>query len=512
MEARLMGEELHIYNQLTETSFDGIFVQKFDEIIFVNKRLCEMLESKKEDLMGIKHWRIYHPDYQELTRKRAAARIRGENVPERYEVKLQSKNGKSFWAEIIARAIKLKGEPGICVWLRDISERKKLEKEKARLESQLNQIQRIEALAVLAGGIAHDFNNLLHSMEGYISLIKLTDSEQKREEYIDKIFKIISRGTTLARQLLIFGRKVERKKELIKLNSLIDDVLNIIRATTPRTVEIDKQLNGEVVLYADRHQLEQVLINILMNAVDAVKGHGKISIKTRMVKLEETEKERWGVEGDLCVKIQINDNGIGIPSEIKDRIFEPFFTTKEMGRGTGLGLSTAYAIVKAHKGHIDVISEQNKGASFNIYIPPYGTYHRGNDVTEDVTGKDDDRKDISGKTILIVDDELSILETFGIALKNMGCYVFSASKGDDAIRIYRKKYREIDLVIMDIDMPVMNGISCLNEMKKINPQIKFLISTGYGDTIKPDSQNFDILSKPYSIDELRDQIYRICNR
>lgn len=275
---------------------------------------------------------------------------------------------------------------------------------------------------------------MLHSIEGYTSLIQLTDNDKKRKEYIDKIFKIISRGTSLAHQLLIFGGKSEKKREQVRLNKLIDTALSIVQETTPKTIEFDKQLDGELVIYADQYQLEQVIINLLMNAVEAVNKQGKISVKTKIIRLDDSKRNRWNLGGDFCVKIQVDDDGIGIPLEIQNHIFEPFFTTKK-GKGTGLGLSTVYSIVTEHKGHIECISKEGKGTSFKIYLP----LNQSEDL-EDKTAEANKniKKDISGITILIVDDELNVLDVLDTALKNMGCEVVSASKGSDAIRIYQK--------------------------------------------------------------------------
>jgi PAS domain S-box-containing protein len=620
------------YRTLVEESFDGIFVQKGPKIIFANQRLHEMLGYDQGELLGLDHWLVYHPDYQELTRERAQARMQGEMVPSQYDVKLQRKNGSWFFGDINARAVRLDGEPGVQVWVRDITERKRAEQtlkeseqkyrtiierieegyyevdiagnltffndswckifgypedelmgmnnreysapetakriyqvfntiyrtgkaakiveyeiirkdgntrvlemsaslmrdlegkpigfrgvardvtkrkhaeeEKKKLEAQLTQAQRMEALGTLAGGIAHNFNNLLMGMQGNVSLMLLdTDSDHPNYERLNNIEKMVQNGSKLTSQLLGYAREGRYEVRPISLNQLVKDTSNTFgMAKKDITVhqDLDKDLFG---IIADQGQIEQVLLNLYVNTADAMPQGGDLFLKTMNVTHEDMKGKPYKVKPGNYALLTVRDTGVGMDKKTKERIFDPFFTTKGLAKGTGLGLASVYGIIKAHGGYIDVYSEKGQGTTFKIYLPA--------SEEKEVIEKEKLPEEVSkGKeTVLLVDDEEMILDVGQELLKTLGYKVLIAEGGKEAIDIYKTNKENIDIVILDMIMPVIGGGEVYDRMKEIEPKIKVLLSSGYSingqatEILKRGCSGF--IQKPFTMKELSQNI------
>ncbi len=370
MEQESIQRSEKLYRTLVDKSFDGIFVQKGHKIIFANKRLYEMLGYENDELQGMNYWLVYHPDYQDLTREQAKVCIRGENSPSHYEVKLQHKDGSSFDGEINARAVSFEGDLVIQVLVRDITECNRAEEEKKKLEAQLQQTQKMDAIGTLAGGIAHGFNNLLMGIQGNASLMLLDiDSSHPHYERLKSIEQQVQSGAEITKQLLGFARRGKYDVKPTNINELIKKSSDMF-SRTKNEVKIDIKYQKDIwPVEADQGQIEQVLLNIYANSWQAMPGGGELHLETQNVTLDETYTGAYQVIAGRYVKTSVTDTGVGMDKTTQQRIFDPFFTTKEMGRGTGLSLASVYGIIRNHEGIINVSSKNGEGTTFNFYLP-----------------------------------------------------------------------------------------------------------------------------------------------
>ncbi|HTY23903.1 MAG TPA: PAS domain S-box protein [Desulfomonilaceae bacterium] len=628
-ERKQMEEELkesqEWYRNLVEESFHGMFVQQGSKIIFANSRLHEMLGYSPQELQGLDHWLIYHPDYRAVTSQRAIARMRGEEVVSPYEVKLQRKDGTFFDGEITARAMTVRGEPGVQVWLRDVSGRKRSELARRRLataveqaeetivitdpsgsiqyvnpafekitgytknevlgrnpsilksgeqeegfyrdlwnsithgkvwrgrfinrrkdgklytedatispvrdragrivnfvavkrdvtdelavQQQLLQAQKMEAVGTLAGGIAHDFNNLLQVTLGYSELL-LNEKSPNDAEYEDlhKIHHASQSGAELVQKLLAFGRKADSKPVPLDINRQVKGVEELLRRTIPRMIDIRLELAEDLErVNADPGQVDQVIMNLVVNAMDAMGETGSLTISTENVILDEDYcRLHLEAKPGSYVLLCVSDTGQGMDKETLGHIFEPFFTTKELGRGTGLGLATVYGIIKQHGGHIICYSETGRGTTFKVYFPAI-------ENQEEQRVQDSDFVPAFGiETILLVDDEEFVRELGVRILGKAGYQVLVAGNGREALDLLKKERTHISLVVLDLIMPEMGGRECLRELQKIDPQVKVLVASGYSadasvkEMLHMGAKGF--VNKPFRIKELLRDVRRI---
>ena len=393
------------------------------------------------------------------------------------------------------------GKPeGSVINLRDISEQK-------RLQAQLQMAQKIEAIGTLAGGIAHDFNNLLMAIQGNVSLMLLdTDVSHSHYAALMSIEDRIQSGSKLTGQLLGYARKGKYELKPLNPNQVIQETSETF-GRMRKDISIHKNLSSKLYeIRADNGQMEQVLLNLFVNAADAMPAGGKLILASENVTHEDLINSVYNPKPGLYVKLTIADTGTGMDKKIQERIFDPFFTTKEMGRGTGLGLASAYGIIENHGGHITVDSEKEKGTVFNIYLPAVREKHRGE--------KEPDNQIVSGTgTILLVDDEEMVLDVNVKVLEKLGYSVLEAKNGKEAISAYRKNKDEIDMVILDMVMPGMGGGEVYDIIKEINKNVKVLLSSGHG----MDGQAKQILQrgcdgflqKPYRIGEVSGKLREI---
>ncbi|MBW6486312.1 MAG: PAS domain S-box protein [Syntrophobacterales bacterium] len=751
------------YRNLVEGSFEGIFVQKGLKIIFVNQRLCEMLGYEENELLKEEHWRIYAPEYRQITKERAIARLKGEVVTPRYEVKLLRKDGSSFAGEISARVIKIENEPGIQVWVRDLSEQKRAEQERAlseqrfgqlynsvsdliytqdfegrflsanramfdffgyadyefigrkttdfmkpemaplfeteyletimklghyegtsayftkdkdivyleyksdlvrppqgepfisgiardvterilagrairkseenmravldaspnpivaydpagrvrfinraftnifgwtlddlqgktipfvpddqrdktvgpirelfrrkeptpitmettrltkdgtildiyvsaalildskgepagmvaslsditqkkKLEAHLQQAQKMEAIGLLAGGIAHDFNNMLMGIQGNVSLALLNAGlDDKLRRNIENIEALVGRGANLTRQLLGFARGGKYEVKQHDLGEILKEEGELFGDTRK---DIVIEIKSEPDLWkveADRSQMEQVLMNLFVNAGQAMPTGGQLYLNAKNVIIDDNFVRPFDISTGRYVVVSVMDTGQGMDEATKKRIFEPFFTTRERGKGTGLGLASVYGIIKNHGGFINVYSEPGKGASFNIYLPASNS---GTAKIEPKSGRE--AGFIAGEgTILLVDDEQMILDVGKVMLEAMGYKVLTVADGSEAIAKFTAvkngagEVEKIDLVIQDMIMPEVGGGAVFDRLKEIDPNVKVLLSSGYSingqakEILARGCRGF--LQKPFSMEALSRKVSEVMN-
>ncbi|MFH1673886.1 MAG: PAS domain S-box protein [Pseudomonadota bacterium] len=391
-------------------------------------------------------------------------------------------------------------------YFRDVTEKK-------ALEQQLLQAQKMESIGILSGGIAHDFNNLLSGIQGCASLLKIKIAKgDPLYKYADIIEQSTVRAARLTQQLLTFSRENESRTELLDINKIIEETIQILERTIDKNIYIKKELTPHVwPLEADPSQIEQVMLNICINARDAMPNGGVLTIKTENFNFDGENIDGFpeAPSGEY-VKILISDTGQGIDQDIQSKIFDPFFTTKTKGerKGTGLGLSVVYGIIKNHGGHVSVKSEPTKGTSFQIYMPA---------SSEKVILSDSDimTKDIVGgnENILLIDDEEVVRNLGKDILEEKGYNVILAYDGVEAIDVYEKQKDKIDLIILDMIMPKMGGIETFDRLQSINPAAKVIVSSGYSSdgqyqaVLKKGAKNF--IQKPYNIYELYKMVRQV---
>ena len=488
------------YRILVENASDAIFIIQDEMIKFPNPKANAMVGYSSEELAEIPFIDLIHPDDRDMVFLVLKRVFRGDEIPGAYSLRMINKAGEELWVQLNVVFLSWEGQPASLSILRDITQQK-------GMEGQLLQAQKMEAIGALAGGIAHDFNNLLMGIQGNTSLIFMDiDSSSPHYEKLEKIEQYVQDGADLSRQLLGFARKGKYEVKPINLNEAIEQNCTMF-GRTKKEVTIHRKFQQDIwAVKGDMGQIGQVLMNLYLNAWDAMPRGGNLYLMTENVILDEDVGGRHQLASGNYVKLSVTDTGVGIDEETKKRIFEPFFTTKEMGRGTGLGLASVYGIIKNHNGIINVYSETNKGTTFNIYLPASEKHaaKKARSPEEMLKGSE---------TILLVDDEDMILDAGNQMLEIMGYNVLIGGSGKEAIETYKKNQRQIHMVILDMIMPDMGGGAVYDEMKKMNPDVKVLLSSGYsieGEATEILARGCNgFIQKPFRIIKLSHEIRKI---
>ncbi len=375
--------------------------------------------------------------------------------------------------------------------------------EKKRMEAQFLRAQRMESIGTLAGGIAHDLNNVLSPILMAIDMLQLRATDPASKKWFDVLRTNAERGGNMVRQVLSFARGVEGERVALQPKHLIKEIVKILRETLPKSIEINFQIPNDLwIISADATQIHQVLMNLCVNARDAMPEGGSLSINAENVLVDENYA-RMHIEAKAgrFVMIGVSDTGPGMPPEVQSRIFEPFFTTKEMTKGTGLGLSTALTIVKSHGGFINVYSELHKGSQFTLYLPAIdmpGAIEAAALQTDLPLGH--------GELILVVDDEASIREITRGTLETFGYTVLTANDGTEALALYADKKNEIAVVLTDMVMPFMDGPATIRALQRMNPKVRIIAASGLGAGQRAGEGVLEgvsvFLNKPYTAEKL----------
>jgi PAS domain S-box-containing protein len=478
---------------------DAVNINRLDDGLFVdiNDGFIRGMGYTREEIIGRTSLEI-NVWHDPADRQKLVQGLREKGYYENLEAQFRKKDGSLITGLMSARAISLNGVPHIISITRDITESK-------LMAAKLQQIQKFEAIGTLAGGIAHDFNNLLMGIQGRASLISLDlDDSHPHREHIEAVEEYIRSATNLTRQLLGLARGGKYEVKPVDINELVRGSSTMFGRTKKEIRIHTKCQASPLVVEADRRQIEQVLLNMYINAWQAMPPNGgDLYLETMIATMDEAFCETHQVKPGRYAKVSITDTGTGMSETVRRQVFDPFFTTKEKGRGTGLGLASAFGIIKNHGGMVTVYSEVGHGATFNIYLPLSDKAAHRDVPLEEGLAK-------GSATVLLVDDEALIIDVARAMLERLGYRVVVCMEGREAVKTITDRGGEIDLVILDMIIPGMDGGAIFDSIRRIRPDLPVILSSGYAvngqaDKIMRRGCN-GFIQKPYNISELSQKI------
>ena len=500
------------YRILAETAHDIILLHDIDGVItYVNNAGLDYTGYSVQELIGRNIIDLIPERYRVSVRERLAARLRGVTDVFLYELEYIKANGELMPLEVNSSPVVVEGSIGsILVMARNISERKAAEEERKKLEAQLQQSQKMEAIGQLAGGVAHDFNNLLMVIAGNseLAMMRLEPDDPLYGD-IEEIKITSDQAAQITRQLLAFSRKDIISPEVLNINDVIADQKTLLNRLIYEDVSIHTNLAEDLWnINVDPTHIHQILMNFTVNACDAIDGSGSITIETRNVVLDQeySDNNIYVIPGEY-VLLTFSDSGRGMNPDIRDKVFEPFFTTKDKAKGTGLGLSTVYGIVKQNNGFINVYSEPGLGATFNVYFP-----RCFNSQLDESSSKPELRKTVT-ETVMIVEDESNILFLVKKVLIECGYTIIACKTGAEAIEQARKYEGDIHLLLTDVIMPEMNGRELQISIKELKPEIKTVFMSGYSADVIENrgllDHDVNFIQKPFQLSSLISKIREV---
>ncbi len=488
------------HRSLFENATDGIMVlDKNGIIVNANEKACEMHGFERNALIGTNIKLLEEGGNKEKAIERTKRIINGESLV--FETVHNKKDGTPIFLEISSKAIAIGDDLFIHSFYRDVTEKKKL-------QEHLFQSQKMDSIGVLAGGIAHDFNNILTAILGHTEIIRKTAVlDVKATNSLGVIEDASRRAGRMIAKLLGFARKSKLEIVPLNLNDVVYDTIKLVERLLDRNIEMSVELDSHLpYIQGDINHIEQIVMNLIVNARDAMPQGGKLIIKTTLVGVSQGMRDipNYIIPGEYIL-MSVSDTGTGIPENVLNKIFEPFFTTKERGKGTGLGLSMVYGAVKEHKGYITVQSELGRGTTFNIFLPAVRM-----EVREVKQAKETALD--GNETLLIVDDESVVLKSMMETLTSHGYKVIASGDSTNALSIFKKISEEISLVVTDIGMPTMDGKELIKQIKMIRPEVKILAMSGHVKYIadKDGIREIDgFLKKPFDHPYLLSVVRRI---
>jgi PAS domain S-box-containing protein len=472
------------YRQLVNHAPAGIYEVDLTKgkLVSVNDVMSEYTGYSKNELLNMSTLDFLTPESQEQMTDRIARLMNGENVYGSVEYKARKKDGREFWMLVDARYFCDKnGNPTrAMVVAHDITDRKRAQEEKSRLEDQLQQAQKMEAIGTLAGGIAHDFNNILSVIIGYTELILMNGNVHAEvRQNLKEIFNASKHARDMVKQILAFSRQSKQERKPIQAAHIVKEAIKMLRASLPTTILIQQQIEKDTgIIEADPTQIHQVLMNLCTNAAHAMDGKdGVMQIRLSNVELNHSTPEMVpGLKPGSYLKLSVSDTGHGIAPEDYEKIFDPYFTTKKKEEGTGLGLAVVQGIVKSHNGAVTVESEVGKGTAFHVYLP---AIKRKLETEEEISAP----LPMGHERILLVDDEQPLVEIGKQMLQRLGYTVSTRTSSIEALELFRTNPHRFDLVITDIVMPNMTGEKLAEKMMEIRSDIPVILCTGYSEKI-----------------------------
>ncbi len=487
------------FRKMVEDAPDPIFIQTQMRFSYLNQKALNLFGAKDaQELIGSPVMERFHPDYHESVKQRIKGLNEHCKPAELMEQKYLRMDGSTVLVEVTAQPIMYEDNDGALIFVvRDITERK-------NLEAQLMQAQKMESVGRLAGGVAHDYNNMLSIILGYTDFaFEKIDTKHPLFSDLEQIHTAAERSVDITRQLLAFSRKQTIEPTLLDLNESVEGMLKMLRRLIGEDIDIAWH-PGEHLwpVFMDPSQLNQIIVNLCVNARDAIKNVGKITIETNTKSFDDEYcAEHLGFRPGDYIMVAVSDDGCGMDKDLQSHIFEPFFTTKEMGKGTGLGLATVYGIVKQNNGFINVYSELGQGTTFRIYIPrPEALLKKLEKKKPTLPYASED------ETILLVEDDQAILKMTKMMLERGGYSVLSASKPEEAIEIANKYSGQIHLFITDVVMPEMNGRDLSKNILSIYPNLKTLFMSGYTANVIAHhgvlDEGVNFIQKPFSREQI----------
>ncbi|HXZ29501.1 MAG TPA: PAS domain S-box protein [Terriglobales bacterium] len=483
----------------------AIYIHDGQRMLYVNPACEEISGYTREALMNqVDFWEMVHPDFRALVQERARARLEGRATPHHYEFKILARDGSERWLDFTASRVQFAGRTAILSIAVDMTGRR-------ALEEQLRQALKMEAVGRLAGGVAHDFNNLLTVIKGHAEL--LLDSLDRRDPLrteVEEMQKAAERAAALTRQLLAFSRQQVLAPQVLDLNTVVCNVDRLLRRLLGEDIELHALLaDGLGRVRADPGQIEQVILNLAVNARDAMPRGGKLTVETGNVALDETyARERVEVKPGDYVLLAVSDTGTGMSPETCSHIFEPFFTTKDPAKGTGLGLSTVYGIVKQSDGHISVYSEPGMGTTLRIYLPRVEETQAAASAEPAAAATD-----TGDETILLVEDEDGVRGLVRQVLKRKGYSVLEARDGGEALLTCEHFHEPIHLLLTDVVLAHMSGRELAERLSVLRPEMKVLYMSGYTDDAIVQhgvlTQETAFLQKPFTTEALARKVREV---
>ncbi len=505
------SEERH--RSILENMDEGYYeVDLAGNFTFVNRAMCNMLGYTQDEIIGVNNREYMEEEtaggvYAAFNRVYRTGRTeKGFN----WET-IRRDGSRGIVETSVSLKVGARGEPeGFRGLVRDVTERERDRVEKLRLEAQLQHAQRMEAIGTLAGGIAHNFNNLLMGIQGNASLMALDlDGGHPHSGRLKTIENLVRSGSELTRQLLGYAREGRYEVNAVDLNRLVRETAGTFGAAR-REIRVHTDLHPALLsVLADRGQVEQALMNLFVNAADAMPQGGDLFLSTENRSSDEMKKKPYAPKGGIYARLLVRDTGQGMDEETRSKIFEPFFTTKGLSKGTGLGLASVYGIVKAHGGYIDVSSEVGRGTTFEIYLP-------ATSVSAETPPEQERSIDPGSGTVLLVDDEETVLAVGAEMLSRMNYTVRTAGGGEEAVRLFQADHEEIDLVILDLIMPDMGGGEVFDRLRGIDPGVKVLLASGYSMDGKAaeilERGCDDFIQKPFDMSLLSERVNALLSR
>jgi len=469
------------YRHLINHAPSGIYEIDFakGKLVSINDVMCEYTGYTRRELLSMNVVDILTKKSQKKYLEHMDRIFRGRKAPGTVEYKAVAKNGREFWILLNARYTYENGKPtGATVVVHDITDRKNAELANKKLEKQLQQAQKMEAIGTLAGGIAHDFNNILSVIIGYTELILMNGNvDAAVRENLKEIFNASKKARDMVKQILAFSRQSKQERKPIQISHIVKEAIKMLRASLPETILIQHDLSKDVgIIEADPTQIHQVLMNLCTNAAHAInETDGLLNISLVNIELDQKQvAHQPDFKPGSYLKLSVSDTGHGIPPDMQKKIFDPYYTTKDKGEGTGLGLAVVQGIVKSHNGAVTVESEVGKGTTFHVYLPT---------IKRELT--DDEELStplpMGDEHILFVDDELPLVEIGKQMLERLGYKVVTRTSSIEALALFKADPKRFDLVITDIVMPNMNGETLAQKIMDIRPGIPLVLCTGYSE-------------------------------